>query len=345
MKDFFGTLIEKLNDILYEVIGLLLPTLILCMVLVEPLFYMRNFSWKNIKTNDFWGLLEGNVLFLLILFIIAIFYVVGNVIKVVSKLYYKLGEAVVDDTLWVIISWIYSKILYPILWFIYYKILHPIFYPIYYRILLPVYNKTLLPIYNEVYEKNKESKHNPNDIQKLEKESRENSDDSYKLGEKLIVVTIYVLVKWLWDTLAFKTDSYGKDFEDLYINLAGKNSITFSDEKDKEKKFFLFYKIATTILNQNNINTLYYKFLSKYNSFRSIEFVFFCGIIYNMLFCHSCIDFERYFIVLGVNVVCLIGFHEKFKRYWKLCGNEVILGLDYYYKNMEGKSEKQNIVY
>lgn len=298
MKDFFSTLIEKLSDILYEVLGLLLPTLILCMVLMEPLFYMKDSLWESIRINDCLKVVESDNLFWLILFIIAVFYVVGNVIKVLAKLYYDLGKAIFDDTFLAILDCIYEK-----------------FY-----------------------------KNGPKDKQDLESREEndpnggeQNQDDSSKLGKKPFFSIICVLYEWLRKTLVFKADNYGRDFKKLYTDLAERISIKFKNEKDKEEKWFLFYKKATIIINQNNINTLYYKFLSKYNSFRSIEFAFFCGIIYNIFFRYFDIDLQRYFIVLGVNVVCLVSFHEKFKRYWKLCGNEVIVGLDYYYRYMEGE--------
>lgn len=298
MKDLFGTLIEKLNDILYEVLGLLLPTLVLCIVLMEPLFYMKDFLWESIRINYYLKVLESDNLFWMILFIIAVFYVVGNVIKVLAKLYYDLGKAIFDDTFFAILDCIYEKF----------------------------FN-------NNPKDKQNLKNGEENDLNGEE----QNQDDSSKLGKKPFFSIIFVLYKWLRNILVFKTERYGGDFEELYTELAGKVSITLENEKDKEEKWFLFYKMATTLIKQNNINTLYYKFLAKYNSFRSIEFAFFCGIIYNIFFRHFDIDLQRYFIVLGVNVVCLISFHEKFKRYWKLCGNEAIAGMDYYYRYMEGK--------
>lgn len=298
MKDLFGTLIEKLNDILYEVLGLLLPTLVLCMVLIEPLFYMKDFSWKSIRINDYLKVLKGDNLFVLILFIIAFFYVVGNVIKVLAKLYYDLGKAIFDDTLLAILDCIYEKF----------------------------------------FNNNPKDKQNLKNGEENDLNGGEQNQDNFsKLWKKPFFSIIGVLYKWLRNILVFKTERYGSGFEELYTELAGKVSITLENEKDKEEKWFLFYKKATTLIKQNNINTLYYKFLAKYNSFRSIEFAFFCGIIYNIFFRHFDIDLQRYFIVLGVNVVCLISFHEKFKRYWKLCGNEAIAGMDYFYRYMEGK--------
>lgn len=311
---------EKLSDILFEVLGLMLPTLILCLIIVEPLLYANVFLDKSILKNDFSKVLEGDIQFWTILFIVAVFYVMGNVIKVLSKFYYKLGEAVIDDTFFAILGYLYRMILYPILCLIYDKILCPI----YRKTLGMICSKILCPIYKKLFEKY------------VKKERK-------KVQKKPVFTIIYVLYKWLRDTLVYKTDNYGRNFDGLYTNLAERVSITFENEEDKEKKWYLFYKKATTVINQNNINTLFYKFLSKYNSFRSIECVFFCGIIYNFFFWGSDIDFQRYFIVLGVNVVCVISFHEKFKRYWMLCGNEAIVGLDYYYRiiepNMEGNKK------
>lgn len=284
MDNFLSSIVNKLNDALFETLGLLLPSLVLCIILTEPLLYTRIIFFKD---NQLSAIIEqiGDVnQFWIVLFIIAIFYVIGNVIKVISKLYYDLGKSIFDNTIFKIIGCM------PIKWII-----------------------------KKIKEKNP----------KVE----------FKNWPFFTIINVIYI--WVKKTLSFATVNYGNNFDKIYIYLAKEKLKIFDDEKDKYKNWYLFYKEATTILNQYNINTLYYKHLSKYNSFRSLECVFFFGILYNIFFYNKSINHLLYFIVLGVNIVCLVSFHEKFKRYWMMCGNEVIAGLDYFYKNQKGNKENE----
>lgn len=236
MDNFFSSMLDKVNDVLFEVLGLLLPSLLLCIVLAEPLFYLQTVSWKVIPMNYITELLKGMNQFWLTVFVIAVFYISGNVIKVVSKLYYALGKAIFDNTIFKLIKWIVEKI--------------------------------------------KKQKH-----KKTKKIKDTENSSKKKLRDRPFFAIINVVYIWIKNTLSFTTVSYGNNFDKTYVYLAKEKLKIFDDEKDKNKNWYLFYKEATTILNQHNISTLYYKHLSKYNSFRSLECVFFCGIIYNMFFC------------------------------------------------------------
>lgn len=284
MDNFLSAIVNKLNDALFETLGLLLPSLVLCIILTEPLLYTRVIFFKNNQLSTIIEQIGDINQFWIVLFIIAIFYVIGNVIKVISKLYYDLGKSIFDNTIFKIIGCM------PIKWI----------------------RKKIKEKYPKVEFKN--------------------------CPVFTIINEIYI---WVKKTLSFATVNYGNKFEEIYVYLAKEKLKIFDDEKDKHKNWYLFYKEATTILNQYNINTLYYKHLSKYNSFRSLECVFFFGILYNICFYNKSINHLLYFIVLGVNIVCLVSFHEKFKRYWMMCGNEVIAGLDYFYKNKKGNKENE----
>lgn len=299
MDNFLSALIDKVNDALFEILGLLLPALTLCVILVEPILYVKKFPMKSISLNDIIEILKRIDQFGLIVFVIVIFYVVGNVIKVVSKLYYDLGKAIFDDTLLAIISGIFNFI---------------------------AKKKRLMQI-----ELGHKKKSHQNMYEKSVK----------KIKERPVFVIINVIYTWIKKILSFSTVNYDSAFEALYIDLAINKLKIFDSEQDKRNKWYLFYKEATTILKQKKIDTLYYKHLSKYNSFRSLECVFFCGIIYNMCFRNMDINYLFYFIVQGINIVCQVSFHEKYKRYWRLCGNEVISGLDYFFKNAEGNIKSE----
>lgn len=44
MDKFLSSLVDKINDLLFEVLGLLLPSLILCIIAFEPVLYIKDFS-------------------------------------------------------------------------------------------------------------------------------------------------------------------------------------------------------------------------------------------------------------------------------------------------------------
>ena len=299
MDNFLCALIDKVNDALFEILGLMLPSLTLCVVLMEPVLYLKPFWGQSISPNDFLQTLTNINQFGLTIFIIVIFYVVGNVIKVVSKLYYDLGKAIFDNTLFLIIAYIFNVI------------------------------KRGIQYIHAKWGRKTTSNQN----------MKEKSVKKFK--DFPFVTIVNVIYTWIKKILSFSITNYDIGFENLYIDMAMNKLKIFDKEQDKRDKWYLFYKEATTIIKQNKIDTLYYKHLAKYNSFRSLESVFFCAILYNIFFQYMNINRQIYFIVLGINIVCLISFHEKYKRYWRLCGNEVISGLNYYYKNVKGNTESE----
>lgn len=307
MDNFFSVLVDKVEDALFEILGLLLPSLTLCVVLVEPIFYTQSFPLRSIPKDEFTELLEILNEFWPIVFIFFVFYVVGNAIKVAAKLYYDLGKALFDNTLFVFIVYIFDFIIGGA--------------------------EKIQAKWNKQNEQNKKNKQNEQNEQ----------NEQNKLKEMPVVVIVNELFTWIKKTLSFSTVNYDKIFEDTYIDLAMHELYIFDREQEKSDKWFLFYKEATTIFKQKKIDTLCYKFLAKYNSFRSLEFVFAVGIIYNILilFTQMAIDKYIFFIVLGVNIVCWVSFHEKYKRYWKLCGDEAIVGLDYFYRFEKGSKESE----
>jgi hypothetical protein len=163
--------------------------------------------------------------------------------------------------------------------------------------------------------------------------------------EGIFISVVYTFYKWLKNTLSYKTVNYASYLESIYNDLAVNKIKTDIKGNDNDKKIIdpedrwkCFYKEATKLLNNSNIHNFYYRFLSKYNSFRSITFVFAFSILYNIII-SSLFNTESgiYSLIIFINVICLSSFHEKYKRYWELCGNEVITGLDIYYKLDENK--------
>lgn len=298
MDKFLSSLVDKINDLLFEVLGLLLPSLILCIIAFEPVLYIKDFSInKNnslLKDVD----IKSIESFWIFLFLIAFFYVIGNVIKVVSKVYCDLGKSIFDDTIFALIYYMFNK---------------------------------RLPGEEDNSRKETGGK------EEVQKDAKCQEKSKTKLKNIPVFTILNVFYEWIKKTLSFSTKNYDEIFECMYIELAV-NKLELFNKEEKDKKWFLFYKKAITILEQENIDTLSYKHLSKYNSFRSLECVFFCAIIYNTILSYKDININYliYYIILGFNIICLVSFHEKYKRYWKLCGNEVITGLDYFYNYKKG---------
>ena len=72
MDNFLCALIDKVNDALFEILGLMLPSLTLCVVLMEPVLYLKPFWGQSISPNDFLQTLTNINQFGLTIFIIVI---------------------------------------------------------------------------------------------------------------------------------------------------------------------------------------------------------------------------------------------------------------------------------
>jgi len=140
--------------------------------------------------------------------------------------------------------------------------------------------------------------------------------------------------KNLFKVLVFKPEDYMLENEELKNNCL--NIINEKLKVNFPNVSYSIYKISMIINTQENIKSLSYTFLSKYNLYRSLSFLFFVSLIYFYYFFNVA---QKYIypevLALEVVVLILIGllwftFHHKYKRYWTLCGNETLMSLFYF---------------
>ena len=109
-------------------------------------------------------------------------------------------------------------------------------------------------------------------------------------------------------------------------------------------KWYSLFKFSKILNSQENIKSLAGTFLAKYNLYRSLAFIFIFAFFYiNYVFitCYNYLfpELSRItFIVLLIVLLLWFTFHYKFKRYWTLCGNEILISL-YYYLNKKKLNE------
>jgi len=150
-----------------------------------------------------------------------------------------------------------------------------------------------------------------------------------------------VIKQLLLDIFTFQVKSYNPSFEKMLVECS---KILNADYKlevfgaGKELTWYPLYKFAKSVLKHNNIESKADSFLAKYNMYRSFAFIF---LFHTMLVIvmHSNnqlveTDLFSFQLVLIIDFAMWYTFHSKYKRYWILCGNEVINSL-YFYLNSD----------
>lgn len=132
----------------------------------------------------------------------------------------------------------------------------------------------------------------------------------------------------------FKSADYFSDNDELR-----KQCIAIINRKldlNYPDKWYSLYKFSSIINSQENIKSLASNFLAKYNLYRSMSFIFLFSFIFFAYFFSVASDYitQKHSNLLSVILVacCLLWFtfHYKFKRYWTLCGNEMLVSLYYF---------------
>lgn len=109
-------------------------------------------------------------------------------------------------------------------------------------------------------------------------------------------------------------------------------------DTDYPNSWYSVYKYSTIMQQQENIKGLSQTFLAKYNAYRSLALIFIVILIYYKLFFNVSEDYlSSTFISLKNTILIAIflfwfTFHTKYKRYWTLCGNDSLVSLFYYLK-------------
>ena len=134
----------------------------------------------------------------------------------------------------------------------------------------------------------------------------------------------------------FSSPSYFKENDILKDDCIEQINIKFNTQFPL--KWYSLYKFGTVIQNQENIKSTSFLFLAKYNFYRSLAFVFSIISIYYYLFFDvmnqyldkSILSLQS--IIISTLALLWFTFHYKYKRYWTLCGNEVLVSLFYFLK-------------
>lgn len=135
------------------------------------------------------------------------------------------------------------------------------------------------------------------------------------------------------EVFTFRPLDFGTNFSDLHAQVVA----TLSERMGLPAtiQWHPLYKICTQIIEQENLHSLYKRFLAKYNSYRSMAFIF----LFNALWLTWAALKQSNGQVLGLAIVeglLWFTFHEKYKRYWMLCGNEILVPVYYHLHKAKG---------
>jgi hypothetical protein len=95
------------------------------------------------------------------------------------------------------------------------------------------------------------------------------------------------------------------------------------------------YKISKIIHAQENIKSLSFTYLAKYNLYRSLSFLVFFSMCYQLFIITKLKDFPTgisgwlLFVCIS-HFILWFTFHEKYKRYWMLFGDENLIAFYYF---------------
>lgn len=134
----------------------------------------------------------------------------------------------------------------------------------------------------------------------------------------------------------FDAKSYNSKNHPLIPQVVGEINGKFQANFPTE--WYSIYKLSQVVLENNQIKTLSHKFLARYNFYRSLALVFMIhGLMVVVLRVIDATDMNRFFLdkwpwILLMDGILWVTFHDKYKRYFELCGNESLIGMFYYLK-------------
>lgn len=135
----------------------------------------------------------------------------------------------------------------------------------------------------------------------------------------------------------------GTDLHPLYSQYHEETSRLVKEYYNIELKdnWYPLYKLGTTVIGNEKLNSLHQLYLAKYNLYRSLAFI---SLIFGLLFYFSTDvsllnDSNSFFISL-INFSFFglwFAFHSKYKRYWMLDGSDTLINLFYFLKEYENR--------
>lgn len=325
---------------MFDIIGLLLPGLIAISLIASlPLLIISDSELEKLYKNNIiffsniTNFYNNNKTLLIVIVIIAA-YILGHTIKVFSKYPYSFFEVIFDDGINKLIGFIFG--------------------------LLTKAIKNIIKFVMKNIIKN-------NHVQ----ETVSSGDDKFsiwayltkkpyrkKWSEKFLdikkpwyigllnfIAGMYGFINYITKSIfSFKSPSYYKEnkilIPDIMSKLRKKFNTNFPDD------WYSIYKIAKVIMEQEKVKSLSSRFLAKYNFYRSLALIFLLNFVYifylyrkyNILIGYF--GYYIYKVLLILNFLMWFTFHEKYKRYWTLCGNEALMSLFYFISKPERREEK-----
>ncbi|AET69788.1 hypothetical protein Desor_4363 [Desulfosporosinus orientis DSM 765] len=299
---------EKIEEFLFDIMGLLVPGMIVfftfgltlaSMINWDPFInsissmnYNNSILLKLIISNRLlerssWG--NGEVIYVLVGFLI-ISYLLGHIAKVFSKYFYDFGKVFFDEG--------FNKIVEYLLTQCKTKLSGKI-------------NFGRWPLW----------------LNKLRKWFM------YKFSKQVSKV--------ISEYFTFGAANYGYGNKDI-----AKKVVEFLNNKCQMNfpdNWYSIYKFSKVMMDQEKIKSLSSRFLAKYNFYRSLSFIFFVNnllILFLLRYKYQILNegvLQYYHALLIFSLASWMTFHEKYKRYWTLCGNEALMSLFYFFIKNEVK--------
>ena len=146
--------------------------------------------------------------------------------------------------------------------------------------------------------------------------------------------------KIMQDIFYFSANSFPPGSESIRVEVL--NRLKSKYEVDLPDDWYSTYKFCKIVEDQEGLKSLSYSFLAKYTAYRSLAFVFLLAFIYTIFIFESYPDMITPIgkglltFLLSVISVFWLTFHERYKYYYPLCGNETLIALYYFLiKNKE----------
>ena len=302
-----STILEKIDNFIFDILGLIVPGLVILLLVLLPgvvvdelgMFYMKtDIAFVGIyyeTTREFFMRNKSNIentIFLTCLIICS--YIVGHLVKVLSMIFYGIGKSIFDNGLLRKYSLREKKLRQFVKYCIRKNSL-----------------ECLLNICSWIY------------------------NEIYKLFRNHV---LYAILKFSSDNYFSNNKSLEKECREMLNKKFGMNV---------PKGWHNLYKVYRSLSDQNKIKSLTTNYLAKYNLYRSLSFIFFANFLFLSAWMYiifptdPTIKTHRFiFATYVLNGLLWYTFHVKYKRYWTLTGHEALFSLYSFLKRM--KSEEQS---
>lgn len=160
-----------------------------------------------------------------------------------------------------------------------------------------------------------------------------------KLREWFMNKFLKQILKVLNEIFIFGPDSYARGNKDIESKVV--QYLNNKCQMNFPSNWYSIYKFSKVMMDQENIKSLSQRFLAKYNFYRSLSLIFFVNhlmILYLLKYKYHILNegvLQYYHILIIFSLASWLTFHEKYKRYWTLCGNEALMSLFYFFVKNE----------